>query len=73
MDERAVPLTPALSLRERELNLCVFLEPKTSDIDDRRWTVLPLLEGEGRGERERRVRTQHPTEMYPCGQDIGNT
>jgi len=54
------PLTPALSLREREHHLPVSLEPETPDTDDRRSTILPLPEGEGRGEGERRIRIAKP-------------
>ena len=47
------PLTPALSLREREHRRQRIREPKVLGVVATRSLVLPLPEGEGRGEGER--------------------
>jgi hypothetical protein len=47
------PLTPALSLRERENHLAALVPFKRFLLQPRRKTILPLPKGEGRGEGER--------------------
>jgi hypothetical protein len=60
----AFPLTPALSLRERE-SLRPTLEISNAlRHADRLATILPLPEGEGRGEGEPRVQTESPARDF---------
>ena len=54
----AFPLTPALSLREREGRIPHLAEAGHPSLPDALADVLPLQEGEGRGEGERHVLTQ---------------
>ena len=49
------PLTPALSLREREARRPILRQPDAPEWFERRARILPLPEGEGRGEGEERV------------------
>src|SRR3954471_5004091 len=48
--ERRFPLTPALSLGEREPTWPVSLQAEAVGLFERLLTILPLPEGEGRGE-----------------------
>jgi len=63
--DRVFPLTLTLSLREREQlasNACLAdgrWANSDTGVIDKRWTILPLPKGEGRGEGEPSV--VHPT------------
>lgn len=46
------PLTPALSLRERESHSPRSVDSSRGEFADGLDTILPLLKGEGRGEGE---------------------
>ncbi len=58
------PLTPALSLREREQQASDwsfadgYWANSGTGVIDRRWTILPLPRGEGQGEGEILGRTR---------------
>src|ERR1700745_595112 len=62
------PLTPALSLGERENRFPVVEKTPRPGLLGALPTILPLPKGEGRGEGEERVRTGYysKTEMLPC-------
>ena len=64
------PLTLTLSLREREQRACVWClaDGRWADscpgVIEKRWTILPLPRGEGRGEGDPSV--VHPTFNQLC-------
>src|ERR1035441_1677488 len=60
------PLTPALSLKEREKLWQRIGQPGASSIFERRAVMLPLPEGEGRGEGEQAAPCARPFDLTEC-------
>src|ERR1035437_9312404 len=60
------PLTPALSLREREKPRQRVGQTGASSIFERRAAMLPLPKGEGRGEREQAAPCARPFDLTEC-------
>ena len=57
------PLTPALSLGERENRSQSLDNPSRGRFSDARAVMLPLPKGEGRGEGEQTVRPPRPLDV----------
>jgi membrane fusion protein, multidrug efflux system len=64
--DMAFPLTPALSLRERENRRQRVVKSAAPGIFGRRTTCLPLPEGEGRGEGERSSLLANSLSLTDC-------